>query len=124
MEISIRESGMMISLTGKDSFGTRTETTFLATGLTGKHMEKVFIPQRMDLLTMESGKMICNKDKAKKHGLISLTLRAHISKAPSMAKGSTSTQTDQFTMAIGVTIRFLVLELILGLTRKIMKVNG
>ena len=114
----------MISPTVRDSFGTRTETTFLATGLTGKLMEKVFTPQQMGLLTMENGKTICSRDKAKKPGPISLTSRARTSKVPSMAKGSTSMLTDQFTRAIGVTIKFLVLVLTLGPTKKVMKVNG
>ena len=89
-----------------------------------KLMEKVFIHRRMDLLIMENGKMICNKDKVKKHGLISLILKARISKVPSMVKESTSMLMDQFTTVIGVIIKFLGPELTLGLTRKTLMVNG
>ena len=124
MEISTKVNGMMTSQMGKVNFGMQMVITFLAIGLMAKLMVQVFILQLMDQLTMENGKMIYSKARVKKHGLISLILKADTSKVPSMEKESTNMLMDQFTKAIGAIIKFLEMEYTLGLTRKIMKVNG
>ena len=124
MVINIKESGIMTNRMEKDSFGIRMGITTTDSGSTPKLMDKAYIHQQMDQFTTGSGKTIFNMGKAKRLGLINRTLRANIIKEQNMVKENINTLMALCMMAIGATIKSLVLALTLGQILRVTRDNG
>lgn len=124
MAINIRGNGTQISRTERALFGIKMATGILVSGLMGKLMGMVSILLRMGLLTREAGSMIFKKEMAKRLGLINQFSREITKKDQSTGKENISMQMGQFMVAIGVIIKYLGKELILGPMERILKDNG
>ena len=119
-----KANGITTYPTAKAISGIKMATITSESGPMEKLTDKVSIRHTMDLLTVDSGKMIFSKDSGRRLGLISHFLRGHTIWELSTVKENTSTLMDQFTKATGAIIKFQVKEFTLGLIRNPMRVNG
>jgi len=120
----MRENGTMTRPMAKESLFTLMETSTKVNGEMTRPMARVHILTQMEQSMSDSGEMINSMEEALRLGLMVPNMRENISMERSMEREPSTLQMDRFIQVISSIMTFRDPELMFGLMRENMKVNG